>query len=74
MRIVLTVDRVRIQDGCVLSLQVQKLWSATVDSRHVCVRPVWDNMRLQEELGRPMYILWGLGEHLNAYVAYGEGG
>lgn len=40
--------------------EVQKTWSATADSRHVCVRPVWDNMRLQEELGRPMYILWGL--------------
>jgi hypothetical protein len=42
-----------------------KSW-LTADCRHVLIRPLWDNQRLHEELGHPMYTIWNQARHESA--------
>lgn len=48
-----------LQAGSVLRQQtnIHPSWS-NPDHRHVVVRCMWDNPRLHEEVGLPMYVLW----------------
>lgn len=48
-----------LQAGTVLRQQanIHPSWS-NADHRHVVVRCMWDNPRLHEEVGLPMYVLW----------------
>ncbi|XP_014667941.1 PREDICTED: LOW QUALITY PROTEIN: DENN domain-containing protein 4C-like [Priapulus caudatus] len=36
---------------------IPKAW-ATANSKHVVVRTMWDSPSLQEDLGKPMYLMW----------------
>lgn len=48
-----------LQSKTVLRQQtnIHSSWSSA-DHRHVVVRCMWDNPRLHEEVGLPMYVLW----------------
>ncbi|XP_026288587.1 DENN domain-containing protein Crag isoform X3 [Frankliniella occidentalis] len=48
-----------LQSGTVLRQQtnIHSSWTSA-DHRHVVVRCMWDNPRLHEEVGLPMYVLW----------------
>ena len=51
--------------GC--SFQPPKAWSVA-DSRHVNIRAAWDNLRLHDEIGSPMYVLWNQSESSDIYL------
>jgi len=38
--------------------------SRTYNSDHVLLRPQWDNTRIHEEVGLPMYKAWNEGQYL----------
>ncbi|KAK7491704.1 hypothetical protein BaRGS_00016960 [Batillaria attramentaria] len=41
--------------------EVLKKYQGQYDSRHVFIRPLWDNIRIHDEMGLPMYMAWSAG-------------
>ncbi|KAI8507817.1 hypothetical protein Bbelb_140570, partial [Branchiostoma belcheri] len=37
--------------------EIPKQW-LSADSKHVCVKVLWDNINLHEEPGQPLYLMW----------------
>lgn len=37
-------------------------------SKHVLIRPMWDNVRIHEEVGLPMYRSWNEGKYNDQYM------
>lgn len=37
-------------------------------SKHVLIRPMWDNVRIHEEVGLPMYRSWNEGKYNDQYL------
>ncbi|XP_064610092.1 C-myc promoter-binding protein-like isoform X2 [Liolophura sinensis] len=49
--------------------------SCPYDHRNVLIRPIWDNVRLQEDYGPPMYMEWNMGQQsstVNALLTDGQ--
>jgi hypothetical protein len=42
-------------------LQAASKTAGLFDSRNIHIRPLWDNVRIHDEMGLPMYVAWGAG-------------